>query len=668
MVHVQTHVRRQNAHQRHVLKIQPLGHHLGAQQDGDLLFLKFSEQLFVSRAYGIRVHPQDLRSGKQCLQLLLHLLGANSHVLEGPAAVGAGLRGLFRVAAVMAHQPSVGGVIRQIDAAAGTLGHVAAVGTEQLAAVAPPVQKQYALLAGVNVRLQFPGQIPADGAGTAVPQFPAHIHQQHLGQVFLVVASAKAGKRIAALPGVVGRLHRRRGGAQHQPGILLYTSVFGDVPGMVAGGVFRFVGALLFLVQYDESDILQRRKHRRPGAQHDMGFSTTYPLVLVVSFRHPQTAVEQSHLVAEIGGKAGHHLGCQRDLRHQDHGGLAPPQQLLRQANIDQRFTASGNALQRRHAGFAGKRLPQDLLKDLLLLIIQCNVRCLYSIVSRRDAILLLLPKSNDALLLQTVQTLAAHAGKVDQIVDGGLTRLDEQLHRIRLSGGLAVQFLQRLLGAHSQRRHGDHLVPDLSIAPGHRADQAALFHLAQQRDHRLAELFFQRVGLQGLGAQQVQHVPLPLGKFCIRRFLSRLPDLPVAKPDGGRQDGVDGIVKRAEIPLAHPQGQPDLPFRDHGLGVQQLPDGLEGLLRRLAAHGEDHPFAGAIAASEGDQHPLAGLRIFRCQIVVGLVNGIGRRFHGDFRDLRHRQSLPPAVFLSFSPLRSRCRWYWPRTCPLPPR
>ena len=80
--------------------------------------------------------------------------------------------------------------------------------------------------------------------------------------------------------------------------------------------------------------------------------------------------MQQRHLLPEIGGEARHHLGRQGDLRHQDHDRLSLLQQLLCQTDIDQCFTAAGDALQQRNAAFSGQRTLQDRFIGLLLLVI----------------------------------------------------------------------------------------------------------------------------------------------------------------------------------------------------------------------------------------------------------------------------------------------------------
>ena len=198
------------------------------------------------------------------------------------------------------------------------------------------------------------------------------IGQHHLRQRLAVVPLRQLQQVIVPLPRVVKRLHRGRGRAQKQPRTLGGAAVFGHVAGVVAGRVFRLVRPFLLLVHNDQSQLVQRREHRRPGTKHDVRLAPAQPLVLVVPLRQAQAAVQQRHLVSEIGGEARHHLRRQGDLRHQDHHGLAHPQQLLRQPDIHHRLAAAGNAPQQRDPRFTALYLPQQRVTDPLLPLIQC--------------------------------------------------------------------------------------------------------------------------------------------------------------------------------------------------------------------------------------------------------------------------------------------------------
>ena len=60
---------------------------------------------------GVRVHPQDASLREQLPQFLLHLLGAGAHMLHDATALRTDLRSPLGVAAVVAHEPPVGGVV-----------------------------------------------------------------------------------------------------------------------------------------------------------------------------------------------------------------------------------------------------------------------------------------------------------------------------------------------------------------------------------------------------------------------------------------------------------------------------------------------------------------------------------------------------------------------------
>ena len=189
----------------------------------------------MTHGYGVRVHPQQRRAREQGAQLLLHPLGAHADVLELPAAFGADLRRFFGIAAVVAHQPSVGAVVGKVHAATRTFGYIGTLGTQQLAAAAPPVEKQNTLLSGCQIFLQFLIERPADDAVPPLPQLLPQIRYDDLRQRLPVVALPQQRLLIVALFRPVRRLHRRGSGAQQQPRALLQTTVLGDVPGVVAG-------------------------------------------------------------------------------------------------------------------------------------------------------------------------------------------------------------------------------------------------------------------------------------------------------------------------------------------------------------------------------------------------------------------------------------------------
>ncbi len=511
----------------------------------------------------------------------------------------------------MAHHPSVGGVVGEVDAAPGTLGNIAALGTQQLTAAAPAVQKQDALLPRRQIPLQLLPKRAADTAEIAVPQFPAHIRQNDLRQTALIEALRQAAEAVIPLAGVIGRLHRGGGGAQHQTGSLLYAAVFGNIPCVVARGFFRFVGALLLLVQYDEAQPLQRGKYRRAGPQHHRGLAPADALILVPPFRQPQAAVQQRHLSAEVGGEPSHHLGGQGDLRHQDHHGLSLLQQGLCQTDIHQRLAAAGDALQKRHPGPARLRLAEDGVIGRLLLLVQGDLLRRDTVLPWGDAVLLPAAEGDEALLLQTAEGLAGSAGEIAQVVNRGLAALGQKRRRRRTGAvpcGACAPCASAPPPADGKRRELHHAVAHAAAALRAGGDKPLLLHLPQQR-RGVGNGLRQRLQLLLAPAQKRVERLFLLRKRILARVVRELPELAVAVPDARGQDRADGVIKRAEIALAHPERQTDLPLGADRLRLQQLRMALRGFSGVLLPQGEDHALGGAVAPPEGYRDPACPRR-----------------------------------------------------------
>ena len=194
-----------------------------------------------------------------------------------------------------------------------------------------------------------------------------------------------------------------------------------------------------------------------------MGLAPPQPLELIIAFRHPQTAVQQRHLAAEIRGEPRHHLGRQGDLRHQDHHRSAYFQQLLRQPDIHHRLAAAGNAAQQRDAGRLRPHLGQQRVTDVLLLGIQRQAIRLYSVLFFRYSVFLLLPVRHRPQLLQSVQCLAGYAGEIRHIVQCCLPVLSQKRHCLAPPLGLTGQS-QRLFSRNSETGEQYHLSRTLRL------------------------------------------------------------------------------------------------------------------------------------------------------------------------------------------------------------
>ena len=85
--------------------------------------------------------------------------------------------------------------------------------------------------------------------------------------------------------------------------------------------------------------------------------------------------MDHGHTVAEIGGEFPHHLGGERDLRHQDHGGPPLFQRALHQTEVDQGLSAAGDAVEQGDGSGPLLHRRGDLLVSCLLLLVQHDLR-----------------------------------------------------------------------------------------------------------------------------------------------------------------------------------------------------------------------------------------------------------------------------------------------------
>ena len=171
----------------------------------------------VFLAGGVLIHPQNAGVGQKLGQFFLDALSTKTAVVDLAAALGADHRQrMHRVAAVVAHQRLLRLVINQRHAAIGAFQHMAAIGTHADGAIAATVQKQDALLAVIQVFLQFTRQAAADFPRVACGEFGPHINKIHARQRAAAIAVGQGDKfQFAALGGVVS-LGQWRGRGKEQ--------------------------------------------------------------------------------------------------------------------------------------------------------------------------------------------------------------------------------------------------------------------------------------------------------------------------------------------------------------------------------------------------------------------------------------------------------------------
>ena len=100
----------------------------------------------IHRGNRVRIHTQHLALRQKCRKLLLHLLRAEADLFQVSATDRTAHRHRFGMPAVVAHQPSIGMMVGQIDRTRRAGGHMPAIDTGDHAARTAPIQEQDGLL------------------------------------------------------------------------------------------------------------------------------------------------------------------------------------------------------------------------------------------------------------------------------------------------------------------------------------------------------------------------------------------------------------------------------------------------------------------------------------------------------------------------------------------
>jgi len=108
-----------------------------------------------------------------------------------------------------------------------------------------------------------------------------HIDRSYFGQRSISVASLKTKISVLALLRVIERFKRRRSRTQHDHGLRSQRSHDRSIATMITRGFFLFVRTIVLFVDNHQSDVIERREHRRASADHNsrFAFSDAAPFV-----------------------------------------------------------------------------------------------------------------------------------------------------------------------------------------------------------------------------------------------------------------------------------------------------------------------------------------------------------------------------------------------------
>ena len=249
------------------------------------------------------------------MQFVLDALGPAAGVAdELAAAVGTILVQIAGIAAVVAHQPVVGTVVGQSHRAVGALDHLLTTVAAHCRMVAAPVEQQDALLSRLEIVQQLGGQLLADVKAIAL----GGIDNLHLWQLVPQIPMGQGIQPDAPALCLIEGFHRRSRRCQQQQRLMAVTARTGDVPRMIPRRLLGSIGSLLLLVNHNQPNLFQRRKHRRAGTHHHICQALLDAPVLVGALCHGQSAVQHRHPLTKSAAEQPDRLRREGNFRHQN--------------------------------------------------------------------------------------------------------------------------------------------------------------------------------------------------------------------------------------------------------------------------------------------------------------------------------------------------------------
>ena len=122
------------------------------------------------------------------------------------------------------------------------------------------------------------------------------------------------------------------------------------------------------LFNNQDAKVRRRCKNRASRPNHKMRFPAAHSFPFVIPLSGGEAAVQNCHLITEMGGKGLQHLRSQRNLRDQEYGALSTFQLLLDQMNIHAGLSASGYTEKQSCACFSLQGKTIQTIKSLFLL------------------------------------------------------------------------------------------------------------------------------------------------------------------------------------------------------------------------------------------------------------------------------------------------------------
>src|SRR5713226_8687535 len=153
--------------------------------------------------------------------------------------------------------------------------------------------------------------------GLCAPKMLAQIDYFDLGEFALVHAARKTQLPIAPAPRIGERLRRRRRGSEHDRTFAELPERNRQVARVVANSLLLLVGGVMFLVDDDQTEAVNRSEDDRARANHDARLPAQRTHPTAPSLGHVLRAVHDADERSKAGPKLPDDLVGERDFRHQ---------------------------------------------------------------------------------------------------------------------------------------------------------------------------------------------------------------------------------------------------------------------------------------------------------------------------------------------------------------
>ena len=491
---------------------------------------------------------------------------------------------------------------------------------------------------------QLAFQLAAEHTAAPFTRLSAQVCDVHGGQPRAQKPLGERKHRIFSLFCPVIRLDRRGRGTQNQQRALLRDAVLGHVARVVARRLLGFIRAVLLLVDNQHAKVLHGRKHCRTRTDHDTRTAGFDLFEAVIPLPGGQRGVQHSHRVAKARGELPQHLRRQPDFGHQRDCALALLERVRDQLQIYLRLAAAGHTEQQRRTRRIFIHQSGKAVVYLLLRGAQHWGRHGRHVGKVGRAQTFLLPRAQHALFHHVAQRSVRHAGHVDKFLLAHPAAVRQHRDHVHARGAAAADARHRLARLHIKREHllglVGRLLHGVAVIGQHTFARERIQHAGDAPAAQPLPDIGQSKRLPRL-VEQCKHapgIPVPLpqrGKVDVRRegigFVA-------FEPQSCGQQHAHAVEIGAVQPLAHPRGEFELPWREHRRIVQHLDDRLELHPACVLPEREDDAFRPFIAKAERHENTGADQHLFpqlvRHTVGVQLVDGVGRRVHGDRANL----------------------------------